>query len=159
MEIRCATNLTVPVKMQIYNSFCFKFFSALKFIDFAILEIYQTIFLQIAGSIMKIQSSSNTFGTPNEVFIVKISCIPTWKIIFSRGFSTHFYVLHLKKLKISDGSGSVFCGLGWVSHLWFGFEFQKFPLKRQIFQFFPFRSKKSLWVGLESTRVEGGSAS
>jgi len=27
-------------------------------------------------------------------------------------------------------------GSGWVRHLWFVFEFRKFPLKHQFFQFF-----------------------
>jgi len=29
--------------------------------------------------------------------------------------------------------GSIFCGSGRVSHLWFGFEFGKFPLKMSNF--------------------------
>jgi len=40
----------------------------------------------------------------------------------------------------SDGSGSKFFDPSRVSHLWFGFEFGKFPIK--FFNFFPFRSKK-----------------
>jgi len=48
-------------------------------------------------------------------------------------------------------------GSGWVSHLWFGFEFGKFPLKTSNFSIFPFGSKKSLWVG--SNMGVGGSAS
>jgi len=70
----------------------------------------------------------------------------------------------------SDGSGSknfnpgqvgsIICGLGWVSHLWFGFEFWKFPLKTSNFSiFFPSGQKKLLWVGSESTQVEAGLAS
>jgi len=35
--------------------------------------------------------------------------------------------------------GSIFCGLGRVSHLWFGFEFGKFPLKMSNFSFFSLR--------------------
>jgi len=31
---------------------------------------------------------------------------------------------------------------GWVSHLWFGFEFGKFSLKRSNFSFFPLQVKK-----------------
>jgi len=51
-------------------------------------------------------------------------------------------------------------GSGRVSHLWFGFEFGKFPLKMSIFQLFSLRvKKKSLRVGSETTQVEGGSAS
>jgi len=39
--------------------------------------------------------------------------------------------------------GSIFCGSGLVSHLWFGFEFQKFPQKTSNFSiFFTFGSKK-----------------
>jgi len=39
-------------------------------------------------------------------------------------------------------------GSGWLSHLWFGFDFGKFPIRRQIFNFFLFRLKKisSGWV-------------
>jgi len=69
---------------------------------------------------------------------------------------------------VSDGSGSnffdpgqvgsIFGGSGLVSHLWFGFEFRKFPLKTSDFSIFSLRVKKNL-VGSESTRVEGGSAS
>jgi len=56
--------------------------------------------------------------------------------------------------------GSIFCGSGRVSHLWFGFEFGKFPLKMTNFSiFFPSDKKKSLQAGSESTWVEGGSAS
>jgi len=29
--------------------------------------------------------------------------------------------------------GSIFCGSGRVSHLWFGFEFEKFPIKMSNF--------------------------
>jgi len=51
-------------------------------------------------------------------------------------------------------------GSGWVSHLWFGFEFGKFPLKMSNFSIFsPSDQKKSLRVGSESTRVKGGSSS
>jgi len=47
-------------------------------------------------------------------------------------------------------------GLGWVTHLWFG----KFPPKNlKVFNFFPFGSKKSLWIGSKSTPVKDGSAS
>jgi len=38
--------------------------------------------------------------------------------------------------------GSNFCGSGRVSHLWFGFEFQKFPLKMSNFSIFSLRVKK-----------------
>jgi len=59
--------------------------------------------------------------------------------------------------------GSVFCGSGRVESaifLWLAFEFGKFPLKMTNFSIlFPSDQKKSLWVGSESTRVEGGSAS
>jgi len=49
---------------------------------------------------------------------------------------------------------------GRVSHLWFGLEFGKFPIKMSIFQFFSLRVKKKLLrVGSESTRVKAGSAS
>jgi len=49
---------------------------------------------------------------------------------------------------------------GWVSHLWFGFEFQKISLKMPNFSiFFPSDQKNLLGVGSESTRVNAGSAS
>jgi len=35
--------------------------------------------------------------------------------------------------KILTRVGSIFCGTGRVSHLWFGFEFGKFPLKMSNF--------------------------
>jgi len=41
--------------------------------------------------------------------------------------------------------GSIFCCSGQVSHLWFGFEFGKFPLKMSNFQFFSLRVKKNLF--------------
>jgi len=47
-------------------------------------------------------------------------------------------------------------GLGRVSHLWFGSEFGKFPLKMSNFSFFFLLGQKNL---SESTWVEGGSAS
>jgi len=52
-------------------------------------------------------------------------------------------------LQISDGSGSniFWPGLGRVSHIWFWFWFGKFPLKCQIFNYFLFRSKKSILAG------------
>jgi len=56
--------------------------------------------------------------------------------------------------------GSIFCGSGRVSHLWFGLEFGKFPLNMSNFSiFYPLGQKKSLQVGSESTRVKAGSAS
>jgi len=65
--------------------------------------------------------------------------------------------MHLPYLT-NDGSGSIFCGSGRVSHLWLGFEFGKFPLKTSNISIFcPSGQKKSLWVGSESTRVGGGS--
>jgi len=55
--------------------------------------------------------------------------------------------------------GSVFCGSGRVSHLWFGLESGKFPLKILNFSiFFPSGQKNTLRVGLKSTRVKGRSA-
>jgi len=77
------------------------------------------------------------------------------------------------KAMTSDGSGSkifdpgwvgsIFVarvGSGWVSHLWFGLEFGKFPLKMSNFSiFFPSGKKKLLRVGSESTWVRAGSAS
>jgi len=55
---------------------------------------------------------------------------------------------------------SIFCGSGRVSHLWFGLEFGKFPLKMSNFSiFFPSGQKKLLRVGSESTQVKAGSAS
>jgi len=55
----------------------------------------------------------------------------------------------------SDGSGSKNFDPGRVSHLRFGFEFQKFPLKMSNFSiFFLSGQKKLLRVRSESTRVE-----
>jgi len=57
-----------------------------------------------------------------------------------------FSALHsLKSLALAKPRIVVACrvGLGWVSHLWFGFGFGKFPLKITIFSIFsPFGSKK-----------------
>jgi len=51
-------------------------------------------------------------------------------------------------------------GLGRVRHLWFGFEFWKFPQKTSNFSIFcPSGQKKLLRVRSESTRVEAGLAS
>jgi len=46
---------------------------------------------------------------------------------------------------ISDGSGSKFFDPGRVSHLWFGFEFGKFPLKMSNFSIFSLRVKKNIF--------------
>jgi len=64
-------------------------------------------------------------------------------------------VASLSVPKASDGSGSkffdpglfgsIFCGLGWVSHLWFGFEFGKFLLKMSNFSIFSLWLKKNLF--------------
>jgi len=60
----------------------------------------------------------------------------------------------------SDGSGPKIFDPGRVSHLGFGFEFGKFPLKMSnLSMFSPSGQKKSLRVGSESTWIEGGSAS
>jgi len=40
------------------------------------------------------------------------------------------------------GSGQFICGSGRVSHLWFGFEFGKFPLKMSNFSIFSLQIKK-----------------
>jgi len=46
--------------------------------------------------------------------------------------------------------GSIFCGSGRVSHLWFEFEFEKFPLKMSNFSILSLRVKKNLFgLGLE----------
>jgi len=69
--------------------------------------------------------------------------------------------LNNKQSKIFDPVrvGSIFCGSGRVSHSWFGFEFEKFPLTMSNFSiFFPSGQKKFLRVRSESTRVKGGSA-
>jgi len=68
--------------------------------------------------------------------------------------------LSIQGVGTSDGSGSKIFDTGRVSHLWFGVNFGKYPLKMSNFSiFFPSGLKKSLWVGSESTRVKGGSAS
>jgi len=57
-------------------------------------------------------------------------------------------------IAFSDGSGSIFCCSGRVSHLWFGSEFRKFSIKIPNFSiFFLSDLKKSLWIGSKSTRV------
>jgi len=60
----------------------------------------------------------------------------------------------------SDGFGSENFDLGRVGSAIYGLglNLEIFPKKCQIFQFFPFRSKKSVRVVSESTRVEGGPA-
>jgi len=74
----------------------------------------------------------------------------------------------LIELQTSDGSGSKIFDPGWVnflwlgsgrvSHLWFGLEFGKFPLKMSNFSIF-FPSGQKNCFRLESTRVKAGSAS
>jgi len=49
----------------------------------------------------------------------------------------------IEKVVSSDGSRSKIFDPGRVSHLWFGFEFWKFPLKMSNFQFFSLRVKKN----------------
>jgi len=57
----------------------------------------------------------------------------------------------------SDWVNFLWLGLGQVSHLWFGLEFRKFPLKTSNFSiFFPSNQKKLLRVESESTRVKAG---
>jgi len=49
---------------------------------------------------------------------------------------------------------SIFCGSGRVSHLWFGFEFGKFPLKTSNFSiFFPSGQKESRRVGKSERHI------
>jgi len=90
-------------------------------------------------------------------------------------FSNFFPSGQKKSLRVgkypgSDGSRSkifdpgrvnfLWLGSGRVSHLLFGFEFQKIPLEMSNFSnFFPAGQKKLLQVGSESTRVKAGSAS
>jgi len=85
-------------------------------------------------------------------------------------WSSVFVTTSSKNLQSSDGSrwkifdpgrvNFLWLGLGRVSHLWFGFEFGKFPLKTSNFSiFFLSSQKKSLQVGSESTHFKGGSAS
>jgi len=59
------------------------------------------------------------------------------------------------------GVRSIFCGLGQVGSAIYGLglNLENFSQKCQIFNFFPFGSKKSLWVGSKSTWVEGWPAS
>jgi len=53
----------------------------------------------------------------------------------------------IKVQKISDGSGSKIFHPGRVSHLWFGFEFQKFPLKMSNFLIFFSSGQKNIATG------------
>jgi len=63
----------------------------------------------------------------------------------------------------SDGSGSKQFGPGWVNFLWLGlgqpsmvWVWKISPRNVKCFNFFHFRSKKSLPAGSKSTRVKGG---
>jgi len=68
------------------------------------------------------------------------------------------FIVFRFRVEASDGSGSkifdpgrvnfLWLGSGWVSHLWFGFEYGKFPLKMSNFSIF-----------CPSGRVRGRSAS
>jgi len=72
---------------------------------------------------------------------------------------------------VSDGSGSKFFDPDWVGSIFCGsgqvgsavnglsLNLENFPIKCQIFQLFPFGSKKSLQVESKSTRVKGRLAS
>jgi len=44
-----------------------------------------------------------------------------------------------------DGLGSKIFDLGWVSHLWFGVDFGKFPLKMSNFSKFSVQIKKNIF--------------
>jgi len=59
--------------------------------------------------------------------------------------------------EFSDGFGSKNFDPGWVTHLQFGFEFGKFPLKCQFFQFFTLWVKKNLFGS--GQKVAGSKAS
>jgi len=59
--------------------------------------------------------------------------------------------------KIMTRVGSIICCSGRVSHLWFGFEFGKFPLQTSNFSiFFPSGQKKSLRAGRKVPRSKAG---
>jgi len=74
--------------------------------------------------------------------------------LLKKGFCSVFKFPLSLLMWISDGSWSKFFDPGRVRHLWFGFEFWKFPLKTSNFSIiFPSGQKKSLRVGSESTRV------
>jgi len=92
--------------------------------------------------------------------LLKIYLVQCLFIISNGTLCAH---IRIKMLVMGPGLkflGSIFCGSGWVSLLWFGFEFQKFPLKMSNFSIFcPSGQKKLLWVGSESTRVKAGLAS
>jgi len=51
--------------------------------------------------------------------------------------------------------GSIFSGSGWVSHLWFGFGFGKFPPKNFSIFFFPSDQKNHPGSGQKVPRVKG----
>jgi len=71
---------------------------------------------------------------------VCITAIRRHKEIMTEQYTT----LQLNEL-YSDGSGSKIFDPGRVSHLWFGLEFGKFPLKMSNFSIFFLRVKKNLF--------------
>jgi len=103
--------------------------------------------------------------------------IDNLKVMFHINFHHAWITKSLKCLKLSlklvmglgqnflTWVGSIFCGSdrvgsGQVSHLWFGFEIGKCPLKTSIFSIFlPLGQIKSLRVGSKSTGIKGRSAS
>jgi len=86
-----------------------------------------------------IQSSFKNFQTSSVNF-------ENWSY-----FDGLIYKFHVEKATCGYSPGRKFWGSVFVSqvrHLWFGFEFGKFPLKMANFSIFFFLGqKKSLWVG------------
>jgi len=94
----------------------------------------------------------NLFGFGQKVLGSKVGRPLIYCV--SKGSSGRVRAHLCKMVLFDDGSlskilfrvGSIFCCSGRVSHLCFGFVFEKFPIKITNFQFFPYESKKSFLV-------------
>jgi len=86
---------------------------------------YFTLFLAVAitwrSIITKLKRSFSKGYSRDEIWICKDK-------YFQQLGTTEYLQFLSKPCKItSDGPGSIFCGSGRVSHLWFEFDFGKFP--------------------------------
>jgi len=77
---------------------------------------------------------SGKFFPRNVVFIVGENLVGYEDLVLWRLTISQFVELNFDWP--SDGSGSKIFNPGWVSHLWFGFEFGRFPLKMSNFSIF-----------------------